>query len=101
MSITEKPEVQEGFEAIFNGAEWVICKSAQKPLADDSLTTEKAVKRGEIMRRLQQIDSESARPLREISAALAIPVEAPAFALQKIAALETEAGRLRQELAGL
>lgn len=96
-----KPDISEGFYTVWNGAEWVICKSAQKPLADETEETAKAVKRGEIMLRLRQIDADSARPLREISAALLIPLEPPKFAVEKLAALETEAAALRATLAGL
>lgn len=55
-------------------------------------------RRAEIMMRLAAIDTESIRPAREVSAALAAGQLAPAFSVSKIAALEAEAAALRNEL---
>lgn len=59
------------------------------------------VRRGEVMMRLSEIDGETARPAREIALAFVAGKPAPAFAGNKLAALEAEAAALRAELAGL
>lgn len=50
---------------------------------------------------LLQIDSEGARPAREIALALAAGGPAPVAAVNKVQALETQAQTLRAELATL
>lgn len=74
-------------------------------LAEDVPTTEPPaaaeLRRAEIVGRLSAIDSGSARPLRDVAAALAAGRPAPAFAVAKLGALETEAATLRTELAAL
>jgi hypothetical protein len=59
------------------------------------------MRRAEVLARLAAIDAESIRPAREVAGALAAGKAAPAFAVGKLAALETEAAALRAELAGL
>ena len=63
--------------------------------------TAAAIRKAQVKGRLAQIDSESARPSREIAAALAAAKPAPAFAKNKLDTLEAEAAALRAELAGL
>ena len=55
-----------------------------------------AVRRTEILARLSEIDSESIRPLRAVAAKTATD-----FDTEKLAALESEAAELREELKGL
>lgn len=73
-----------------NGA-WVIVDAVPD-------TTQR---RAEILTRLAAIDTESIRPAREVSAALAAGQLAPAFSVSKLAALEAEAAALRTELRDL
>lgn len=61
----------------------------------------KDLRRVEIIGRLSAIDAASVRPQREVIAALAAGDPAPAFAVEKLAALEAEAAQLRAELAAL
>lgn len=61
----------------------------------------KEIRRGEIVARLAAIDGASARPVREIAAALADGRLAPAFAKAKLVTIELEAATLRAELAAL
>lgn len=61
----------------------------------------KELRRAEIIGRLSAIDAASVRPQREVIAALAAGDPAPAFAVDKLAALEAEAAQLRAELAAL
>lgn len=75
---------------VWDGAAW-----AENPAAAA------ADRRADILARLAVIDTESIRPYREISAALADGGAGPAFAIEKLAALEREATSLRIELRGL
>ena len=77
--------------AFFRGGVWVVESAEPDP---EQL-------RAEILTRLAVIDTESIRPAREISAAIAAAQAAPAFAVAKLVALESEAASLRAELRGL
>lgn len=63
--------------------------------------TPEQIRRGEILARLQAIDTESIRALRTTVSATAKGKPEPAFDLGKLEALETEAAALRAELATL
>ena len=75
----------------FRGGAWEIVAAAPD-------TTQR---RAEILARLAEIDAESIRPAREVSAALTSGQPAPAFSVSKLSALESEADALRAELRGL
>lgn len=63
--------------------------------------TPQELKRGDIIRRLAQIDLESIRPARAVAVALAEGQPVNAFDAAKLDNLETEAAALRAELASL
>ena len=93
------PEVSPGQQAICNGDTWTIENIPPEPIIEKPAElTAAELRRMEITARLSAIDADSARPSREIIGALAAGLAAPAFALAKVAALETEAGALRAEL---
>lgn len=60
-----------------------------------------ALRAAAIAARLQAIDEQSARPLREVIKAQASGQPVPAFAVAKLGKLEDEANALRVELKGL
>lgn len=100
---TPPPETSAGQFARWTGERWLIADEPPAPTAPPPPPppTAAEIRAAEIAGRLQQIDSEAARPLREIAAALATGEAAPAFALQKLQALEAEAASLRAERATL
>lgn len=71
----------------------------QKPAPTQAQLAAKRVL--EIKAELQQIDSDGARPAREIALALVAGGTAPAAAVDKVQALESQAQTLRAELATL
>ena len=75
---------------VWCGGEWVLDAAAQA-----------SQRRAEILDRLSAIDTDSIRPTREISAAIAAGRPAPAISVDKLTALESEADSLRTELRGL
>ena len=77
--------------AFFRGGAWIV----------ESAVPDAGRRRAEILARLAEIDAESIRPAREISAAFAAGQPAPTFAIAKLAALESEAADLRADLRGL
>ena len=74
---------------------------APEPEPEPPAQTAAEIRKAEIMGRLYAIDTQSARPLREVLSAIAAGQPAPDFAKNKIAAMEGEAAALRAELAGL
>ena len=61
----------------------------------------KAQRRAEISAALAKIDADSARPARAVAVALAAGQPAPAFDLNKLKTMETQAAALRTESAAL
>lgn len=83
------------------GAGW---RGEALPVVQEDLPpvpTAEQVRRGQVVARLVAIDGESVRPAREIALAVAAGEPAPAFAVSKLTALESEAAALRVELAAL
>lgn len=75
---------------VWRGGVWVLDIAAQA-----------SQRRAEILDRLSAIDTDSIRPAREISAAIAAGQPAPAISVDKLTALESDADSLRTELRGL
>ena len=92
------PEIPHGTRARWNGTAFeffVIPASQVGPAPELDLS---ALRRAEILARLAEIDAESIRPAREVSAALVAGWQVPIASNQKLLALEQEAEKLRTEL---
>lgn len=89
---TAQPTVPKGQRAKWSGEAWAL----------EAIPQPTPPTRADVIRAsLAEIDTQSIRPARAVSAALAAGQPAPAFDAAKLATLETEAAALRAELAAL
>ncbi|WP_194786614.1 hypothetical protein [Rhodocyclus gracilis] len=97
------PSVPVGMRARWNGSdfEFLPVESQSPEPKPEPEPDVPAQRRAEILTRLVMIDTESIRPAREITAAIAAGQPAPEFAASKLTALEAEAAALRAELRDL
>lgn len=95
------PQVAADEEAAHIDGAWVKRKKLPQVEVTGPAMTPAQVRRGQIMARLDAIDKASARSLREAIVAQSKGKAMPAFAVNKLDSMETEAVALRVEMAGL
>lgn len=98
----EPPKTQAGKRYRVSNGKWVEenIPPAPKPVEENASSPEDQ-RRQSIRERLNVIDAQVSRPLREIVIALTAKKPVSDIALNKLSALETEAQELRDELSQL